>query len=164
MKPIADSFCCFRSHNTFASGGSDGTISVWDHTAKKRMKQYSHLPTEVSGLAFSQDGTKLAIACSYEQDNGIDDAELSKRDTIALIIKDGVIDDCRVSIPPRPLVASLRLTACDSSQRPRRRRSKHECYQSTGWLAPPAEMTIERARYDANPWLNKVPRVHVYLV
>ncbi|KAI6029080.1 hypothetical protein BKA83DRAFT_326860 [Pisolithus microcarpus] len=27
-------------HNTFASAGSDGTVSIWDHKLKKRLHQY----------------------------------------------------------------------------------------------------------------------------
>ncbi|KAJ9111131.1 hypothetical protein QFC19_001330 [Naganishia cerealis] len=82
-----------RNHNTFASGGSDGTVSIWDHNAKKRMKQYPHFPTEVSCLAFSPDGEKLAIGVSYEHDNGVSQAdEMSKT---ALLIKTTVMDDCR---------------------------------------------------------------------
>ncbi|EIW71496.1 hypothetical protein TREMEDRAFT_22615, partial [Tremella mesenterica DSM 1558] len=51
--------------NTFASGGSDCHVSIWDHTAKKRMKLYSKYPTAISALAFSPDGRKLAIGASY---------------------------------------------------------------------------------------------------
>lgn len=82
------------SHNTFASGGSDGAISIWDHNAKKRMKLYPRLPTAVSALAFSPDGTKLAIAASYEHDNAISAAEDQSK--VMLLVKDTVMDDCRV--------------------------------------------------------------------
>lgn len=85
----------FDSHNTFASGGSDGTVSIWDHNAKKRMKQYPHFPTEVSCLSFSPDGEKLAIGVSYEHDNGVAKAEDMGK--TALLIKTTVMDDCRVS-------------------------------------------------------------------
>lgn len=27
-------------YNTFASAGSDGTVSIWDHKVKKRLRQY----------------------------------------------------------------------------------------------------------------------------
>ncbi|KAJ9093436.1 hypothetical protein QFC21_006467 [Naganishia friedmannii] len=80
-------------HNTFASGGSDGTVSIWDHNAKKRMKQYPHFPTEVSALSFSPDGGKLAIGVSYEHDNGVAKAE--EMGKTALLIKTTVMDDCR---------------------------------------------------------------------
>ena len=83
------------SHNTFASGGSDGTVSIWDHNAKKRMKQYPPFATEVSCLAFSPDGEKLAIGVSYEHDNGVSQPDLMGK--TALLVKTTVMDDCRVS-------------------------------------------------------------------
>jgi WD40 repeat protein len=32
-------------YNTFASAGSDGTVSIWDHKVKKRLRQYPKFPT-----------------------------------------------------------------------------------------------------------------------
>jgi cell cycle arrest protein BUB3 len=83
-----------RSHNTFATGGSDGHISIWDHTAKKRMKAYPKYPTSVSALTFSPDGKKLAIGCSYEHDNAVTGAEEKGR--VLVLIKETVMDDCKV--------------------------------------------------------------------
>ena len=82
------------SHNTFASGGSDGFISIWDHSAKKRMKLYSKYPTAISALAFSPDGTKLAIGASYEHDNAVAEAE---RGMNLVFVKETVMEDCKVS-------------------------------------------------------------------
>lgn len=82
-----------RRYNTFASAGSDGTVSVWDHKVKKRLRQYPKFPTgmffvllfthfltplltfaqyitAVSAVAFNCDGTKLGIASSYTWDEG----------------------------------------------------------------------------------------------
>lgn len=59
------------------------------------MKQYPAFPTEVSCLAFSPDGEKLAIGASYEHDNGI--AQPDQMGKTALLIKTTVMDDCRVS-------------------------------------------------------------------
>lgn len=81
-------------HNTFASGGSDGFISIWDHQTKKRMKLYPKFPTAISALSFSPDGTKLAIGASYEHDNAVQGEDQGK---VLLFIKDTVMDDCRVS-------------------------------------------------------------------
>lgn len=84
-----------RRYATFASGGSDGAISIWDQTAKKRMKLYAQYPTSISCLAFSPDGRKLAIGASYEHDNGVAEADRSK---INLYIKDTMLEDCKVSL------------------------------------------------------------------
>ncbi|KAK3094880.1 hypothetical protein FSP39_007441 [Pinctada imbricata] len=61
-------------HNTFASGGSDGFVNIWDGFNKKRLCQFHKYPTSIASLAFSPDGSVLAIASSYmyEQDE-IDD-------------------------------------------------------------------------------------------
>ncbi|XP_067951517.1 mitotic checkpoint protein BUB3-like [Watersipora subatra] len=52
-------------HNTFATGGSDGYVNVWDPFNKKRLCQFHKLPTSVASLSFSTDGSVLAIASSY---------------------------------------------------------------------------------------------------
>jgi len=58
-------------HNTFATGGSDGFVNVWDGFNKKRLCQFHKYPTSISSLAFSPDGSVLAIAASflYETDD-----------------------------------------------------------------------------------------------
>lgn len=58
----------FYRYGTMATGGSDGTVAVWDHRAKKRVKLYNRLPTAVSALAFSADGSRLAIGVSSMHD------------------------------------------------------------------------------------------------
>lgn len=62
-------------YNTFASGGSDGTVSLWDHTAKKRLKQYPKYNSAVTSMSFSSSGEKLAIGVSYAWDEGEDGAK-----------------------------------------------------------------------------------------
>ena len=52
-------------HGTFATGGSDGGVSLWDGAHKKRLAQLDPFPTSVAALAFSCDGAKLAVASSY---------------------------------------------------------------------------------------------------
>ena len=54
-----------RKYNTFATGGSDGFVSIWDAKNKKRIVQFHRYPTSISSLSFSPDGSTLAIACSY---------------------------------------------------------------------------------------------------
>ncbi|KAG6856669.1 hypothetical protein H0H87_002046 [Tephrocybe sp. NHM501043] len=58
------------TYNTFASAGSDATVSIWDHKVKKRLRQYPKFANPISSLAFNCDGTKLAIAVSYTWDDG----------------------------------------------------------------------------------------------
>ncbi|KAK4141077.1 WD40-repeat-containing domain protein [Dichotomopilus funicola] len=51
-------------YGTFASGGGDGTVALWDAEAKRRMRQYQKFPDSVAALAFSGDGRFLAIGVS----------------------------------------------------------------------------------------------------
>ncbi len=43
-------------YGTFASGGGDGTVALWDAEAKRRLKQYQKMHNSVWALAFSHDG------------------------------------------------------------------------------------------------------------
>jgi len=59
-----------RDYNTFATGGSDGYVNIWDGSNKKRLCQFHRYPTSIASLSFANDGSVLAIASSYmhEQD------------------------------------------------------------------------------------------------
>lgn len=57
-------------YGTFATGGCDGYVCVWDGDNRKRLSQYAKFPTSVSALAFSDDGSMLAIASSYTFEEG----------------------------------------------------------------------------------------------
>ncbi|KAJ8025970.1 Mitotic checkpoint protein BUB3 [Holothuria leucospilota] len=59
-------------HNTFATGGSDGYVNIWDGFNKKRLCQFHRYPSSISSLAFSNDGSTLAIASSYMYEQGAD--------------------------------------------------------------------------------------------
>ncbi|KAI9831717.1 MAG: hypothetical protein M1826_003048 [Phylliscum demangeonii] len=48
---------------SFASGGGDGVVALWDGVAKRRIRQYQRYPASVAALAFSADGRWLAVAC-----------------------------------------------------------------------------------------------------
>ncbi|KPM04263.1 mitotic checkpoint protein BUB3-like protein [Sarcoptes scabiei] len=52
-------------YNTFATGGSDGFVNIWDGFNKKRLSQFHKYPTSISSLCFSHDGSYLAIASSF---------------------------------------------------------------------------------------------------
>ena len=51
-------------HGTFASGGGDGVVALWDGVAKRRIRQYARLPASIASLCFSPDGKYLAIGVS----------------------------------------------------------------------------------------------------
>ncbi|KIY52677.1 WD40 repeat-like protein [Fistulina hepatica ATCC 64428] len=61
-------------YNTFASAGSDGTVSIWDHKVKKRLRQYPKFDAPVASVCFNCDGTRLAVATSYTWDAGAEGA------------------------------------------------------------------------------------------
>ena len=60
----------YPSHGTFATGGCDGGVSLWDGQAKKKLAQLPRMPTSIASLAFNHDGSLLAIACSYTFEQG----------------------------------------------------------------------------------------------
>ncbi|KAK4041158.1 WD40-repeat-containing domain protein [Parachaetomium inaequale] len=60
-------------YGTFASGGGDGTVALWDAEAKRRMRQYQKFPESVAALAFSSDGRFLAIGVSPGFETGMED-------------------------------------------------------------------------------------------
>jgi cell cycle arrest protein BUB3 len=57
-------------YGTFATGGCDGMVNVWDGANKKRICQYPPYGTSVAALAFSSSGEKLAVAASYTWEEG----------------------------------------------------------------------------------------------
>ncbi|EOA38178.1 hypothetical protein CARUB_v10009656mg [Capsella rubella] len=57
-------------YGTFASGGCDGFVNIWDGNNKKRLYQYSKYPTSIAALSFSRDGGLLAVASSYTFEEG----------------------------------------------------------------------------------------------
>lgn len=56
------------THGTFATGGGDAVVSIWDPQAKKRLRQLPKYPASISALAFNSDGSKLAIACAVVEE------------------------------------------------------------------------------------------------
>ncbi|KAK1531169.1 WD repeat domain-containing protein [Colletotrichum paranaense] len=60
-------------YGTFASGGGDGTVALWDAEAKRRMKQYQKFPDSVAALAFSKDGKYLAVGVCPGFETGMED-------------------------------------------------------------------------------------------
>lgn len=58
---------------TFASGGGDGTVALWDAEAKRRMKQYQKFSNSVASLSFSKNGKYLAIGSCPGFETGQED-------------------------------------------------------------------------------------------
>jgi cell cycle arrest protein BUB3 len=74
-------------YHTLGSGGSDAIVKIWDTDSQKSVLRIS-LSTSVSSLCFSENGNQLAIACSYNRDNGIRDSAESHKIIIRSLIED----------------------------------------------------------------------------
>lgn len=48
-------------HGTFATGGGDGTVALWDAAAKRRLRLYPKVAQSVAAVAFSVDGKYMAV-------------------------------------------------------------------------------------------------------
>lgn len=59
-----------KAWGTFATGGGDGVVNIWDGANKKRLHQISGYPTSVAALAFDAAGSLLAVAASYTHEQG----------------------------------------------------------------------------------------------
>ncbi|KAF1810400.1 WD40 repeat-like protein [Eremomyces bilateralis CBS 781.70] len=57
-------------YGTFASGGGDGVVALWDGVAKRRIKQYQKYSASVVALAWNGDGTRLAVGVSPGFEDG----------------------------------------------------------------------------------------------
>jgi len=55
---------------TFASGGGDGVVNIWDGTNKKRICQFPPYNTSIASLDFNNNGSLIAIASSYTWEHG----------------------------------------------------------------------------------------------
>ncbi|KAK4617642.1 Mitotic checkpoint protein [Fulvia fulva] len=62
-------------HGSFATGGGDGVVALWDAKTKRRIRQYPKLPASVLALEFSGDGKELVIGISPGFEDGQEDAE-----------------------------------------------------------------------------------------
>ncbi|PSR80646.1 WD40-repeat-containing domain protein [Coniella lustricola] len=58
---------------TFASGGGDGTVALWDAEAKRRMKQYPNFGNSVASLSFSSKGKYMALGVCPGFETGQED-------------------------------------------------------------------------------------------
>ena len=60
-------------HGTFASGGGDGFVALWDGLNKRRIRQYQKYPASVASLSWSGDGKFLAVGVSPGFEDGKED-------------------------------------------------------------------------------------------
>jgi cell cycle arrest protein BUB3 len=63
-------------HGTFASGGGDGIVAIWDGVAKRRIKQYKEYSASVAALAFSANGKYLAVGVCPGFEDGKEPEEM----------------------------------------------------------------------------------------
>jgi len=60
-------------HGTFASGGGDGVVAIWDAIAKRRIRIYQKYASSVAAMSFSTSGQYLAVAISTGFEDGKDE-------------------------------------------------------------------------------------------
>lgn len=60
-------------YGTFATGGGDGVVAIWDALAKRRIRIYPKLASSVAAMSFSSDGKYLAIGISPGFEDGKDE-------------------------------------------------------------------------------------------
>ncbi|KUJ16352.1 mitotic checkpoint protein-like protein BUB3 [Mollisia scopiformis] len=59
--------------NSFASGGGDGIVALWDAVAKRRIRQYQKYSSSIAALCFNSDGKYLAVGICPGFENGQED-------------------------------------------------------------------------------------------
>eukprot|EP00357_Protocruzia_adherens_P033438 CAMPEP_0114979524 /NCGR_PEP_ID=MMETSP0216-20121206/4418_1 /TAXON_ID=223996 /ORGANISM="Protocruzia adherens, Strain Boccale" /LENGTH=336 /DNA_ID=CAMNT_0002340857 /DNA_START=30 /DNA_END=1040 /DNA_ORIENTATION=+ len=59
-----------KKYETFATGGSDGIVNVWDASRRKKIWKSRMFHTSVSALSFNKECDKMAIAVSYMFEEG----------------------------------------------------------------------------------------------
>lgn len=98
-----------QTYNTFATGGCDGIVNIWDGFNRKRLAQLSKYPTSISSLAFSEDGNQLAIASSYMFESG----QIENEPEPTIYIRSVAENE----VKPKHMANSASLTASGLSQK-----------------------------------------------
>lgn len=75
---------------TFATGGCDGCVNVWDGAAKRRVCVLPKYPTSIAALAFNHNGSLLAVASSYTWEDGEKDHPLD-----SVYIRQMAAEECK---------------------------------------------------------------------
>jgi cell cycle arrest protein BUB3 len=73
-------------HGTFASGGGDGVVALWDGNAKRRIRQYQRYPASVAALSFDSSGKWLAIGISSGFEDGQEPG--SEGNTVKVVVRE----------------------------------------------------------------------------
>ena len=69
-----NSFNFHPKFGSLATGGSDASICLWNLDLKKRISKFQ-LTTSILSLGFNIEGNKLAVASSYNTDNGVRESD-----------------------------------------------------------------------------------------
>ncbi len=78
----------FHPHfGTFATGGGDGVVGLWDAQTKRRVRLYPTLGISVAALDFSPNGKSLAIGVSPGFEDGSEESETSPGQ-VRLLVRD----------------------------------------------------------------------------
>lgn len=65
-----NAICFNNNHGTFATVGSDGGVSFWDHGNKQRLKGFVNINRPIPCASFNAQGTMFAYASSYDWSKG----------------------------------------------------------------------------------------------
>lgn len=57
-------------YDSFATGGGDGHVAIWDADARKRISQFNRYATSIADIDFDQQSERMAIAVSYTFEDG----------------------------------------------------------------------------------------------
>nr|POE72292.1 mitotic checkpoint protein bub3.1 [Quercus suber] len=74
-------------HGTFATGGGDGGVALWDAETKRRVKQYTRMDSSVLAMDFSDDGEMLAIGLSAGLEDGKETSDQVDAASIHVVIR-----------------------------------------------------------------------------
>lgn len=55
---------------SFATGGGDGVVCIWDESQKKRLRIFPPYKTGISSVCFNSSGNLMAISSSYSFEQG----------------------------------------------------------------------------------------------
>ncbi|GAB7362712.1 hypothetical protein MBLNU230_g3018t1 [Neophaeotheca triangularis] len=74
-------------HGTFATGGGDGVVCIWDANTRRRVRMYKVSEASISALDFSLDGKFMAIASGPGFEQGIE-SDNGDRSMVKLFVRE----------------------------------------------------------------------------